>query len=260
MNQFKIRASAAGKIMAGSAGLTAKQTDSLNVLMTKEKRTDKQDETMQGLIHKRDNPELSQGAKTYCKQWLKEQIYDRRKEFTSKYTDKGNIMEDNSLDFVAEQLDFGMLIKNEEHFSDDHMTGTPDAILKNAVIDVKNSWDFSTFPLFETAIPDPDYYWQAQTYMNLTGKSKYLLIYVLSDTPLHLIEKEAYYFSKDQGYGDLEQDMLDKFIKKMTYPDIDDALKLKVFEIDRNEEHISQIKERSEMCLLYIDDLKNNLK
>ena len=72
---------------------------------------------------------LGKTGETYCKSWLKEQLYNRKVEFSSKYTEKGNICEDNSLDFVADYLGYGMLIKNEEYKENDYMTGTADIVL-----------------------------------------------------------------------------------------------------------------------------------
>lgn len=226
MKEFKIRASAAGQIMTNP-------------------RSKKDIE----------NGILSKTAKTYCETWLKEQLYNRKKEFTSKYTEKGNITEDNSLDYIAEQLGYGMLMKNEKHLDNHIMTGTPDVILNDLIIDVKNSWDNFTFPLFETEIPNKDYYWQAQCYMYLTGKVNYKLIYVLSDTPTHLIEKDAYYWCKNNGYDDLDIDIHKQFIHKMTYNDIDDKFKIKVFKITRNHEDIAKIEKRVIECRNYINEL-----
>jgi len=223
MQDFKIRCSAIGKIMTNSR---------------------KKDET------------LGATAKSYCKGWVKEQIYARKIEFSNKYTQKGLIVEDNSLDFIAEQLDLGMVLKNESHLDNDTMTGTPDAILSDMVIDVKNSWDFSTFPLFETEIPNKDYYWQAQGYMNLTGKSKYKLIYVLSDTPLHLIEREMNSYKYQNGIDEIDQEMYDDFVRRMTYPDIPDNHKIKIFDIERSQANIQQINDRVIECREFINQLK----
>ena len=221
MKEFKIRASASGKIM-GIKG-------------------------------------LGKTGETYCQNWLKEQLYGRKIEFTSKYTDKGNIVEDNSLDFIADKLGYGLLIKNEKYFENPFITGTPDAILTDHIIDVKNSWDFTTFPLFEDGIPNSDYFFQAQCYMELGGKDNYKLIYCLSDTPMNLIEKEAFYWGRNNGYEQLDQDVLDKFIKKMTYADVKDSLKLKVYDIKKDDSVIQKIAERVLECREYIEFLKKSV-
>ena len=198
---------------------------------------------------------LSKTSQSYCQEWIKEQIYFRKKEFTSKYTDKGNIMEYNSIDFVADYLGFGMLLKNEILFDNDIMTGTPDVITKDLIIDVKNSWDCFTFPFFAKIIPDISYYYQLQGYMNLTRKNKSKLIYILSNTPDHLIDREAYYWAKNNGYEEVDNDIIEMFYNKMTYDKIDNKYKIKVFDIERNQDVINKINSQVKKCQDYIDSL-----
>ena len=198
---------------------------------------------------------LSKTAQSYCKDWVKEQIYSRRKEFTSKYTDKGNIMEDHSIDIISDHLGLGMLLKNEQRSENGIMTGTPDIITKELIIDVKNSWDCFTFPLFAEEIPNKDYYYQLQGYMNLTGKWKAKLIYVLSNTPDHLIDREAYYYCKNNGYDEVDNDILTEFYDKMTYDNIDSEYRIKIFDIERDQEVINEINAQVEKCRNYIKTL-----
>jgi len=201
---------------------------------------------------------LGKTGENYVKDWLKEQIYGRRKEIKSKYIDKGLICEDNSLDFIAEKLDYGVLVKNEQTFENEYFVGTPDVILNDHLIDVKNSWDAFTFPLFDDEI-NPAYYAQGQVYMALTAKEKYKLIYVLSDTPRNLIEREAYWYCKNNGYDDMDKDVLNDFTQKMTYDGIDDSLKIKVFEFDRDDGYIAKLIERVDECREIIKQIENKL-
>lgn len=203
---------------------------------------------------------LGKTGETYLKQWMKEQIYGRKKQFTNKYTDKGNIVEDNSLDFVADFYNFGMIIKNEKYFENDFLTGTPDAILNELIIDVKNSWDFSTFPLFDTECPNSDYYWQAQGYMELTGIKNYKLIYTLLDTPDNLIEKEAYFWCKNNGYDELDMDIFNQFKERMTYSEIEDKYKIKCFDIKYNDVAVKNIYNRVDECRSFIDSIAITIK
>lgn len=203
---------------------------------------------------------LGKTGETYCKDWLKGQVYNRQREINTKYTQKGNEVEDNSIDFVAEQLGYGFLIKNEQFFENDYMQGTPDIILPNEIIDVKNSWDTHTFPLLEDELPNSDYYYQAQIYMELVGRESYKVIYVLSDTPEHLIESEARRYCYANGFGELDLDIYEKFKAKMTYPDVDASLKMKVFEIKKDEAVISKIKERVIECRQIIEQLKTKIR
>jgi hypothetical protein len=202
---------------------------------------------------------MGKTAESYCETWLKEQLYGKKKEIQSKYMDKGVIMEDNSIDFIADQLGYGLLLKNETFFENDYMTGTPDVILNDLVIDVKNSWDCFTFPIFENDIPNKDYWYQLQAYMILTGKEQSKLIYVLSDTPVNLIEREAYFYAKNNGM-EYDKELLEKFTDKMTYTNVPENLKLKVFDISKDTEIESKIIERVKQCQEYINNLLNQIK
>lgn len=215
--EFKVRASAAGKIM-GKTG-------------------------------------LGKTGETYLKNWVKGQLFNRQVEIKSKYLEKGNIMEDNSLDEVAKKLGLAILLKNEKHYSNKWMRGTPDAIVDDCVIDVKNSWSWETFPLVENEVPNTDYYWQLQCYMELTKKKRSKLIYTLLDTPEHLIQNEAYWYAKKNGYGELTDEMLESFTKKMTYKDVPEEYKYKSFDIERNDSDIQLIKDRVIECREYIKTL-----
>lgn len=202
---------------------------------------------------------MGQTAKTFVETWIKEQIYNSRKEFSSKQTQKGNECEDDSIDFIAEILELGMLMKNDQYFENDFITGTPDIVLPDCIIDAKNSWDCFTFPLFEDDVPNKDYDWQLQGYMWLTGKTEAKLIYILSDTPAHLIEKEAYWWCKNNGYDELDMDVFMKFAERMTYKDVDNNYKFKIFEIQRDDAKIQAIQERVILCREYKNQLLTKL-
>ena len=91
---------------------------------------------------------LSQTTKTYLQELAVQEIYGIRKEFSSRYTDKGNEVENESINLVNEVLDVGFIYKNEEHYQNDWITGTPDVNTEQVLLDVKSSWDGSTFPFF----------------------------------------------------------------------------------------------------------------
>lgn len=227
MKEFKIRCSAIGQIMTDPKSVKDKE-----------------------------NGVLSKGAQSYCDSWLMEQLYCRKQSFASKYTEKGNIVEDESIDFAADMLGYPFLLKNEQYFEDEFMTGTPDLlpIGEDLVIDMKNSWSWETFPYLETEIPNNGYYWQLQGYMNLASKSRSKLLYTLMDTPVHLIEKEAYIYCRNNGYDDLDIDIYKQFEQSMTYGDIPNHLRIKGFDIQRSDTDIDRIKVRVEQCRAYISD------
>lgn len=259
MKNFKIRCSAIGNIMGGNIGLTEKQIEDLSYLENKEKLTSLQEIKLNELRYKRDNPELPSGAKTYCQDWLKGELFYYQKMLTNKYLEKGNIMEDESIDLISDVLGYGFLIKNEKHFQNEYMMGTPDVIIKDHIIDVKNSWDCNTFPYFDEDVPDSGYYWQLQGYMALCDKPSAKLIYCLLDTPEHLIEREARYYCISQGYEELDMDIYTKVEKNMTYKNVPNQMKVKVFHIRRNDFDIQEIENRVIMCREYIEELKSKI-
>ena len=198
---FKIRASASGKIMTN-----ARSKSEL----------------------------LSETTKTYVKEWLIEKIYGIRKEIKSKYLTKGLKLEDTAIDKAIEWLDLPFTLKNEKFFEDDFFCGTPDLIVNDVVYDIKCSWDAFTFPLFETEIPNKDYFYQLQVYMHLTGCKKAVLTYVLLNTPEELTYED-----------------------KHNYDNMDKKNRIKTFEFDYSEEVIADLQQRVTNIREYLKTIKN---
>lgn len=194
MKQFKIRCSAISKIMSDPRNKVDKEAG-----------------------------KLGETTKTYVGEWLAEQIFGVRKELDVKVIKKGLIREDEAIRLLAEyKREF--FVKNEQYFSDDYMTGTPDIITDEKIIDIKCSWDCFTFPLFDSQDElDNAYYWQMQGYMYLTGKREATVTYMLMNTPDEL------------AYTDLDR------VDYTTYPTIQ---RIKEFHVKRNDEDIERIKLR----------------
>jgi hypothetical protein len=190
--------------------------------------------------------ELSKTAITYLETWAKEQIYGRRKEIKGKQLDKGIVQEFEAIELLSCAFpEWPLLIKNEQRFEDEFMTGTPDLILPDEIIDIKCPWDCFSYPLFEQDCPEKNYYWQLQGYMNLTGKRKAKLIYCLMDTPEELVEKEVRFNPEDEA----------KIRAYHSYKGIPDKYRIKIFDVYRSDEDIERIKERVKECRLYISEL-----
>ena len=261
-DKFKIRCSAIGDIMGGSLGISESQTRELNELLTKSKTkplTAIQQTKMFDLTEKFNaKPSLSAGAKTYCQKWLKESIgmYNRRSDKSSnRYTEKGLIVEDHAIDFISDMLGFPMLLKNELPRENEYMRGTCDVKTANLIVDNKSSWDFDTFPFFEKKIPNLVYEWQGQGYMELENIDNFKLIYTLMDTPENIILREATSYSYKNGFGELTESLLNEFKAKMTYGNIPNELKIKIFNIKRDKTAPSKIEERVKLCRIYIKEL-----
>jgi hypothetical protein len=198
---------------------------------------------------------LSKTAKTYIHELILQEKYGIYKEFSSRYTDKGNQVEDIAIAMANEVLDVGFIYKNDENFQNDWITGTPDVITDEVLLDVKCSWDATTFPFFETEIPTKDYFYQLQGYMWLTGKTESLLIYCLVDTPLEIVEDEIrrahWKFHKLEEDLDLRQEIESKHI----FGNIPMNKRIKIFEVKRDEKIIELIKEKIEVARVYYEAL-----
>ena len=199
MREFKIRASASGKLM------TAPRS-------------------------KREV--LSKTTITYLQEWAKQEVYGVRKSISSKYLDKGNAVEDEAINYAAQELGWLFASKNDEYFEDDFFCGTPDVILEDKIIDIKSSWDCFTFPLYEDEIPNKDYYYQLQVYMHLTGKRSAELVYCLMNTPEELTYEEV-----------------------CDYSHLSSSYRIKSFAIDYDEEVIEKLKEAVMNCREYINNI-----
>lgn len=195
--------------------------------------------------------DLSKTTQSYCEIWLKEKMYKKRKEFSSKYTEKGILEEDANIDFANKMLGISA-IKNKEFFENDFLTGEPDVILDNEIIDIKSSWDCFTFPIFDNEI-NKDYFYQLQGYMELTGKKKARLVYVLGDTPVSILQSEANKLKYTMGY-DFEE-AFEVVKSKHDYSHVLDDLRIKVFEVEYDAQVIEKIKERVKECEIYINKL-----
>ena len=202
---------------------------------------------------------LSQTTKTYLQELAVQEVYNIRKEFSSRYTDKGNEVEELSIALCNDVLGLGFIYKNEEHFSNDWITGTPDVNTNEILLDVKSSWDATTFPFFDTELKNKDYFYQLQGYMWLVGKTDALLCYCLIDTPLQIVEDEI---RREHWKASLIEESLDlrAFVQaKHTFGHIPKEKRLKVFKIAKDEKVIEEIKTRIEQCREYYNELIQKL-
>ena len=198
---------------------------------------------------------LSQTTKTYLQELAVQEVYGIRKEFSSRYTDKGNEVEELSIALCNDVLNLGFIYKNEENFSNDWITGTPDVNTNEILLDVKSSWDATTFPFFDTELKNKDYFYQLQGYMWLTDKEECLLCYCLIDTPLQIVEDEI---RREHWKASLIEESLDlrAFVQaKHTFGHIPKEKRVKTFRIAKDDEVIESIKTRIEECREYYNNL-----
>jgi hypothetical protein len=198
---------------------------------------------------------LSQTAKTYVEELAKEHLFGIKKVFKSRYTDKGNEVEEKAIELTEEVLGFEFLTKNEDYFENDYIKGTPDIITHSLVIDVKSSWSGDTFPFFETELPNKDYYYQVMGYMWLTGKKNALISYCLINTPEEIVNDEI----RRTAWGKYEIEPSEETIRDVValhnFDHIPKDRRVKTFYVGYNEGVVNEMKTRIEHCRTYFNEL-----
>lgn len=174
--------------------LTEKQHEEV-LYLTNKVRTAKQDIRLNELIAKRDfKPEfdLSEGAKSFTRKLVKSMVYGYTPYFTSKETQKGTLVEDDSI--LLYNSVFGTChAKNTERKRNEWIDGECDinAVEFNLVIDIKSSWSKETFPTLPDEIDVSGYEDQLRGYMMLYDLDRAELAFCLVNTPYHLLKYEA---------------------------------------------------------------------
>ena len=196
-------------------------------------------------------PNLSQTCISYLEKWVTEKVYKRRVSFTSKQTDKGNLVEGDAIIYASGHVNgMGLSSKNEKKFFNEWMHGEPDVIGETIVDDIKASFSHETFPIFAVDLPEKDYDWQVTGYMALTGKKKGRVIFALMSMPEEMILKEARW---KLGY-EYTSEQYQEFADQFRYDDLPPYLRIKEFEVEYSEEKVEAIKKRVLECREYINN------
>jgi hypothetical protein len=198
---------------------------------------------------------LSDGAKTLCREWVTTAIYERKKAFTSKYTDKGTATENDAIKLLNGFYGW-KAEKNETRKFSEYIHGECDIhIPKIRVEDIKVSYSCFTFPLFENVIPDKKYEWQVRGYGHLWNVPVMGVSYCLMDMPDDMIAQELRYRFKsppsEQEYREAAQEFY--------YSHMPDELRIKSFEFEHDQKPIDKICENVVLCREYISSLLENL-
>lgn len=192
MTPFKFRASSLGRIMTDAQSIDpALLCDELAAIARKKTKTDED----KALLAPFKDRSLSAGAKTYLDGLAKEFVYGYEKTVSSKYLEKGQLVEADSIE-LYNQVHFTSLKKNTERRENEWVTGECDLAPPDKIIDIKSAWSLDTFPATAAQAHDPDYEWQGRAYMWLWDRPLFEVAWCLVDTPPELIgyEDEALHY------------------------------------------------------------------
>ncbi len=132
---------------------------------------------------------LSVGAKTAVMKLAKELVYGYDEQISSKYMEKGILVEDQAIALYNEVF-FTNHQKNIVRMSNLWITGECDIFTPEKIIDIKSSWSLATFPVTAEAGKDKGYEWQGRAYMWLWDVDQFEVAYCLVNTPDELIGYE----------------------------------------------------------------------
>lgn len=219
MQWFKVRASSAAPLFLNEDGLTEAQQKLYDDLTErkisddpKKKLTPNMEVTLADLqskldaLSKIDNGEyedvkdlvedyLPTGAKSLIEGIVDKYVYKYRDTLDNKELDKGKEVEDDAIDYYNNVF-FLDRKKSESSLAFGIMTGHPDIEDEDEglIEDVKCPWSKKTFPKLPEDGKSSTYEWQGKTYLwmkkKMTGDNKWTkfrLVYILMDTPEHLI-------------------------------------------------------------------------
>lgn len=272
-NSILFRASGLGYIMSGHIGITESQLSEMKKLLAKKEAfdnteekakdlTDLQKVKLEKLIHINDNPSIPDGIKTHLvDKWVFD-TFQVRNNVSTVYTEKGNEVEQDSIDLLSE-LHLFIYQQNIKHFANDYVKGTPDLLPLDVVRDIKSSWDLNTF--FRTKYKfvmknqlDPLYYWQLQAYMWLTERDVSYLNYCLIDTPNFIVDR----YIKQQmykNYGIISEEEEKNIRNQHKFDYIPKEKRMFEIRVDRNNSDIEEIKKRVEISRGFMQKLNVEL-
>jgi len=202
---------------------------------------------------------LSQTAKTYLKELVLEEKFGIKKEFSSRYTDKGNTQEDLAIEMASQVLNLPFALKNTDYFENEFIKGTPDLVLEDEIVDIKCSWDGTTFPWFEDELSNKDYYWQLVGYMWLTGKYKARVVYCLVDTPEEIVQDEIRRTSWKKFEIDVTEETENEVRAKHEFSHISENKRVRAYLIALLDEDIEKVKEKLLHAREYYNELIERL-
>ena len=199
--------------------------------------------------------EISQTSKTMVSdKWLQDTFGFRKTVFTKEMF-KGITGEQDSMTLASSVLG-GFRMRHAEQLENEWLTGTPDIVLEDCVEDIKTSWDLRTFMNAECS---KAYESQLRGYMMLTGKKKARLIYCLIPTPPDLVQEEVksvwFKFGCDDTHPEFLKAEAQINLNHSIVSHIPEEDRVKVFEIDHNEDIEEDMKTRVERCRYFYNTL-----
>lgn len=203
--------------------------------------------------------EISETAKKELVKIYVHAVYQRDKEIVSKYLDKGNMVEEDSLTLVS-RIKGIPLFKNSERFTNDFITGEPDCI--SPLYDMKSCWDAHSFFEHKAAKKlKSEYDWQIQGYADLIKADQGTVAFCLIDTPEPLIHQEKQRTFYKGNYATMEApefiEVVTALEKEMKFDDIPLTERVHEVVVKRSPGQIQKFYDRVPLLREWLNEFAN---
>jgi len=262
-----IRCSAISKIMSESREnppITFIQLQRILELEEKTIRTAKQTEELATLLQKKEKSKdvvLSETCITYLLEvyaWEKYGKEPLNADKKGRAVEKGKLVEDDSITLLS-LVDKKMYVKNTDRFSNEYLSGEPDIISKNKVIDIKSSFDIISFLSVIKKPINPAYKYQINGYMDILKLDEGEVSSCLVNANRSMINdemKRLFYKMDVATEENIEYKKAgEQLMKNMTFEDI--PMKNRVHKMQVEKIDMEQIYERVYHCRKWLKDFED---
>lgn len=262
-----IRCSAIYKIMSESREnppITLIQLQRILELEEKTIRTAKQTEELATLLQKKEKSKdvvLSETCITYLLEvyaWEKYGKEPLNADKKGRAVEKGKLVEDDSITLLS-LVDKKMYVKNTYRFSNEYLSGEPDIISKNKVIDIKSSFDIISFLSVIKKPINPAYKYQINGYMDILKLDEGEVSSCLVNANRSMINdemKRLFYKMDVATEENIEYKKAgEQLMKNMTFEDI--PMKNRVHKMQVEKIDMEQIYERVYHCRKWLKDFED---
>lgn len=211
--------------------------------------------------------ELSATCKTYLRELYAEVRYGRSREIISKYTEKGKMVQTDSLDLVS-RLDKKMYYENDIRVENEFLTGEIDAsdakhpLQAKMIAEIKSCWDYNTFLIRVGTKLEAEKEAQMQGYMAITGARAGHVNHCLVNAPESIIadEERSLFYKMNTAGKVLSMESPDfveaceKLRLNLTFDDIPEAERRVKHVVEYSPAFIEQVYEKVIQCRKWLQE------
>ena len=201
---------------------------------------------------------LSATAKTHLYEVYASNLWEIEKDLVTKQMEKGIVAEQAAISLIS-SVDGFPYEKWQQRAENSFVSGHPDIVTGDGIIDIKCSWNaFSFLPKLMEDV-DNNYFYQVQGYMWLFNKKVARISYCLVDTPPNLIESEKYRLLRAMDVATEDDPIFLKAFAKlksnMIFSQIPPQLRVINHFVERDEEVIAKIPEKVEKAREFLIEI-----